>query len=76
MGVERSENRRYKSGYSQSGATQLYLDSSYFAQLCAAGLKMDHAVRIAQCWHLMGKSPRDGKMGDGCEYWGSTASIW
>ena len=59
--------------YSQSGATRLYLASSYFAQLCEAGLKCSAQKESAQCWHLKGK--KSTRWHVGCEHWRPTFNI-
>jgi len=57
----------------QSGATRLYLASSYFAQLCEAGLKCSEQKEFAQCWHLKGK--KSTRWHVGCEHWRPTFNI-
>jgi hypothetical protein len=59
--------------YTQSGATRLYLASSYFGQLCEAGLKCSAQKESAQCWHLKGK--KSTRWHIGCEHWRPTSNI-
>ena len=61
-----SRQEKLQGRYSQSGATRLYLASSYFAQLCEAGLKCSAQKEFAQCWQLKGKKSTSWQVG--CEH--------